>query len=208
MRVKRKLPAFIFGVSIGLLVGIGFFIFKFDDYFKRMRSGRTEKIKIIEQTVSEEKGKPRRERREPGKPINTSKSPEINYAEVDKLLKEEEGITVAKEELVSIKNVKVIDLDNTPKDTLTGQLAGVSSDEYPYVFFVEFWKTPLNSRGYRMTRNRVILYGLSDFSNVTIYKVDDNYYLKSEEQVYKLSVGTEFKPMERVSDSSLLARIN
>lgn len=210
MRFKRKIPAFIFGVSIGLLVGFGFFVFKLDDYFKRMRSGNTEKIKIVEQTIQKPQQEPPRvhARREPQAPINTSQSPAINYSEVDHLLQDDENINVAKEELISIKNIKVIDLDNTPKDTLTGQLAGVTSNDYPNMFFVEFWKTPLNSKGYRMTRNRVILYGLEDFSNLTIYKVDDNFYLKSEEQVYKLSAGTEFKPMERVSDTNLLARIN
>lgn len=208
MRFKRKIPAFIFGVTIGLLAGLGFFVFKLDDYFKRMRSGNTEKIKIIEQTVEKQQPEKAVVKREPKAPVNTSKSPDINYSEVDALLKDDESINVAKEELISIKNIKVIDLDNTQKDTLTGQLAGVTSDDYPNVFFVEFWKTPLNSKGYRMTRNRVILYGLDDFSNLTIYKVDDNFYLKNEEQVYKLSAGTEFKPMERVSDSSLLARIN
>jgi hypothetical protein len=59
-----------------------------------------------------------------------------------------------------------------------------------------------------MTRNRVILYGLSDFSSITIYKVDDNYYLKNDDVVYKISSGTEFKPMELVNDSQLLAKIN
>ena len=89
---------------------------------------------------------------------------------MDALLNDENDITVAKEELLSVKNIKVIDLDaNKKQDTLIGQLAGVSSSEYPNLFFVEFWKTPLNSKGYRMTRNRVILYGLSDFSNITIY---------------------------------------
>jgi hypothetical protein len=42
----------------------------------------------------------------------------------------------------------------------------------------------------------------------TIFKVDDNFYLKNDDVVYKISSGTEFKPMELVSDSQLLARIN
>ena len=37
---------------------------------------------------------------------------------------------------------------------------------------------------------------------------DDNFYLKDDDVVYKISSGTEFKPMELVSDSQLLARIN
>lgn len=212
MKFKYKIPPFVFGVSVGLLAGVAFFIFKIDDYIKKINRPSIDNIKIVEQTVTEKprqekEEKPEKEKRKPS--INTNNSPNINYSEVDALLREEEAIKVAQEELLSVKNIKVINLDmKTRKDTLTGQLAGVTSSEYPNMFFVEFWKTPLNSKGYRMTRNRVILYGLSDFSSITIYKVDDNYYLKNDDLVYKISAGTEFKPMEPVSDSELLARIN
>ncbi len=215
MKFKYKIPPFVFGVSVGLLAGVAFFMFKIDDYIKKINKPSIDNIKIVEQTVKEDPDKNKTSRKEDGndkerhKPtINTKNSPNINYNEVDELLKEE-AIKVAQEELLSVKNIKVINLDvRSKKDTLTGQLAGVTSSDYPNMFFVEFWKTPLNSKGYRMTRNRVILYGLSDFSSITIYKVDDNYYLKNDDLVYKISAGTEFKPMEPVNDSELLARIN
>lgn len=212
MRFKRKIPAFVFGVSIGLLVGIAFFIFKIDDYLKKFNKPNIDNIKITEQTIlnSVDQKKESKEKKTSKKKteVDTKNSPDINYKEVDALLREE-NVTVAQEELLSVKSIKVIDLDaSSKKDTLTGQLAGVSSSDYPNMFFVEFWKTPLNSKGYRMTRNRVVLYGLSDFSSVTIYKVDDNFYLKNEDVVYKISSGTEFKPMELVNDAQLLARIN
>lgn len=209
MRFKYKIPPFVFGLSIGLLAGVAFFIFKMDDYLKKFNKPNIDNIKIVEQTVSNTPSEKKEETKAEKKiSVNTKNSPNINYNEVDALLKEDE-IHVAQEELLSVKNIKVIDLDETTKrDTLTGQLAGVTSSEYPNLFFVEFWKTPLNSKGYRMTRNRVILYGLSDFSSITIYKVDDNFYLKNDDVVYKISSGTEFKPMELVQDSGLLARIN
>jgi hypothetical protein len=215
MKFKYKIPPFVFGVSVGLLAGVAFFMFKIDDYIKKINKPSIDNIKIVEQTVKEDSDTDKKSRKEDGddkekhKPsINVKNSPNINYNEVDELLKEE-AIKVAQEELLSVKNIKVINLDmRSKKDTLTGQLAGVTSSDYPNMFFVEFWKTPLNSKGYRMTRNRVILYGLSDFSSITIYKVDDNYYLKNDDLVYKISAGTEFKPMEPVSDSELLARIN
>lgn len=212
MRFKRKIPPFVFGVSIGLLVGIAFFIFKIDDYLKKLNKPNIDNIRISEQTLTNSKNTEveKKENKKTKKKfeVNTTNSPEINYNEIDALVKEED-ITVAQEELLSVKNIKVIDLDaNSKKDTLTGQLAGVTSSDFPNMFFVEFWKTPLNSKGYRMTRNRVILYGLSDFSSITIYKVDDNYYLKNEDVVYKISSGTEFKPMELVNDAQLLAKIN
>lgn len=213
MRFKRKIPPFVFGVSIGLLVGVAFFIFKIDNYLKKLNKPNIDNIKITEQTLNNTNSKETelKEEKKPKKKIevNTQNSPDINYNEVDALVNEGDNITVAQEELLSVKNIKVIDLDaNSKKDTLTGQLAGVTSSEYPNMFFVEFWKTPLNSKGYRMTRNRVILYGLSDFSSITIYKVDDNFYLKNDDVVYKIASGTEFKPMELVNDSQLLAKIN
>ncbi|MBK6985281.1 MAG: hypothetical protein IPH32_11225 [Bacteroidetes bacterium] len=209
MRFKYKIPPFVFGVSIGLLAGVAFFIFKIDDYLKKFNKPNIDNIKIVEQSVSTDKSEKKEESKsDKKKNINTKNSPNINYSEVDALLKEED-VNVAQEELLSVKNIKVINLDaDSKRDTLTGQLAGVTNAEYPNLFFVEFWKTPLNSKGYRMTRNRVILYGLSDFSSITIYKVDDSYYLKNDDVVYKISSGTEFKPMELVNDSQLLAKIN
>lgn len=209
MRFKYKIPPFVFGVSIGLLAGVAFFIFKIDDYLKKFNKPNIDNIKIVEQSVPPINSSDIENSNAKKKlSINTKNSPNINYNEVDALLNDED-IKIAEEELLSVKNIKVIDLDaNQKRDTLTGQLAGVSSTDYPNLFFVEFWKTPLNSRGYRMTRNRVILYGLSDFSSVTIYKVDDNYYLKNDAVVYKISSGTEFKSMELVQDSDLLAKIN
>jgi len=209
MRFKYKIPPFVFGVSIGLLSGVAFFIFKIDDYLKKFNKPNIDNIKIVEQSLPPLNSSDKNHSKVVKKSsINIKNSPNINYNEVDALLNEED-ITVAQEELLSVKNIKVIDLDaNLKRDTLTGQLAGVSSTDYPNLFFVEFWKTPLNSKGYRMTRNRVILYGLSDFSSITIYKVDDNYYLKNDDFVYKISAGTEFKSMELVQDSDLLAKIN
>jgi hypothetical protein len=209
LKLKYKIPPFVFGVTIGLLIGIVFFIFKIDDYIKKISKPSIESIKITEQSMdglldqNEDTISIKKLR------LSAKKSPTINYSEVDQLLNDDEDLNIAKEELLSVKNIKVIDLDATKKqDTLVGQLAGVTTTNFPNLFFVEFWKTPLNSKGYRMTRNRVILYGLSDFSSITIYKVDDSFYLKNDEFVYKISAGTEFKSLEIVNDSELLAKIN
>ena len=53
MQIKRKIPAFVFGVSIGLIIGVGFFIFKMDDYFSKMKSASSKEIKVIELNANE-----------------------------------------------------------------------------------------------------------------------------------------------------------
>ena len=63
MQIKRKIPAFVFGVSIGLIIGVGFFIFKMDDYFSKMKSASAKEIKVIEQPVQqEEKEEPKNDK--------------------------------------------------------------------------------------------------------------------------------------------------
>lgn len=207
MQVKRKIPSFIFGLSIGLLIGLGFFIFKLDDYFNKIKFASSQQIKVIEQPVkNNEEGNNKKDNTR--FKINTKNSPYTNYKSVDSLINTGDAdINVAREVLLSVKNIKLIDLDSYQKDTLTEKLAGINT-EHSNLFFVEFWKTPLNSKGYRMTKNKIILYGFSDFSSVSIYKVDDGYYLKNREFVYKLVPGSDFMQMEKVNDSDLLAKIN
>src|SRR5688572_4209240 len=98
MQIKRKIPAFVFGLSIGLLIAIAFFIFKLDDYFNKFQSSVTKEVKIIEKPAApEEKPEPKNDKER--YKINTKVSPYTNYKEVDSLIKEEGGeINVAKEE--------------------------------------------------------------------------------------------------------------
>lgn len=209
MRIKRKIPAFIFGVTIGLLIGAGFFVFKLSDVFNRLKESAREQITVIEQPVknvpepSESHGN--RERFK----IDLGKSKNVNYKEVDSLIKKDSEINIATEELLSVKNVKLIHIgaNSARQDSAAAKIAGVEENESD-LYFIEFWKTPLNSKGYRFSKNKVLLYGFIDFNNVVLYELDDSYYIKCSDQVYKLFYGSDFKPLERVLDSDLLARIN
>lgn len=215
MRIKRKIPSFVFGVSIGLIIGVAFFLFKLDDYFTKMKNATLNTVKVVEQPVLQEKEKSDSYTSKNKFKINTTKSNSVNYKEVDSLIndgettEESETLNVATEELLSIKNIKLINLDadQSPNDTSAANLAGVAPQKFTDLYFIEFWKTPLNSKGYRMTKNKVMLYGFNDFSNISIFHVDGGYYIKNSEQVYKIVPGSDFKPLERVVDNGLLARL-
>ena len=206
--MKRKIPTFVFGLSIGLLVGIGFFVLKINDLFNKLKESASEKITVIEKTVetTDEDEKTKNKNRFK---INFKKSTKINYSEVDSLIKEDSGINIASDELLTVKNIKIIQLgefipSKDSSDIQKTRLDGTKSDLY----FVEFWKTPLNSKGYRFTKNKIMLYGFDDFSNLTLYEIDHSFYIKSSDQVYKLLYSSEFKQLDRVLDSELLAKIN
>lgn len=211
MRLKRKIPTFIFGVSIGLIIAAAFFFFKLNEVFDRLKSAGSGHITVIEQPVEPEsvkKEKSRKENKERFK-IDVSKSSKVNYKEVDSLISRDSEITIAKEELLSVKNVKVITIgDNIAgRDSLAAKLAHVSENNSD-LYFIEFWKTPLNSKGYRFSKNKIMLYGFMDFNNVLLYQLDNSYYIKCSDQVFKLFYGGDFRQLEKVVDSDLLAKIN
>ena len=206
--MKRKIPTFVFGLSIGLLVGICFFVFKINDLFNKLKESASEKITVIEKTVdtTDEDEKTKNNNRFK---INFKKSTKINYSEVDSLIKEDSDINIASDELLTVKNIKIIQIgefipSKDSSDIQKTRLDNTNSELY----FVEFWKTPLNSKGYRFTKNKIMLYGFDDFSNLTLYEIDHSFYIKSSDQVYKLLYSSEFKQLDRVLDSELLAKIN
>lgn len=210
MRFTRKIPTFVFGLSIGLIIGLGFFIFKINDVFNRIKDSAKSQITVVEQTVKTdandtEESIKNKERFK----INLNKSSKVNYAEVDSLINESSEINVATDELLAVKNVKVIRINPTgnANDSLVEEIAGIKESASD-LYFIEFWKTPLNSKGYRFSKNKVLLYGFIDFNNVSLYELDNSFYIKCSDQVYKLFYGADFKSLERVVDTELLAKIN
>lgn len=212
MQFRRKIPSFIFGVTVGLLIGAGFFVFKINDVFNNLKASAKEEITVIEQPVknnsTDEWNKKNNSERFK---INFGKPQKVNYKEIDSLIKDnsETNINVAKDEMLSVKNIKPIriGIKETTNDSAAANLADVNQNNDD-LFFIEFWKTPLNSKGYRFLKNKIMLYGFQDYDNVLLYILDESYYIKCADQVYKIFSDADFKPVERVVDSELLAKIN
>ncbi|HTA61952.1 MAG TPA: hypothetical protein VK835_05830 [Bacteroidia bacterium] len=114
---------------------------------------------------------------------------------------------VLKEELLSVKNIYVKTITPIEKtssaDSLAASLAGVTTPAAEEFFMIEFWKTPLNSKGYKMTRSRLLIYGYPEKADLALVKSSDGYYLRNNNLVYKLNYSSEFKPMERTADKGI-----
>ena len=114
---------------------------------------------------------------------------------------------VLKEELIAVKNIYVKTITPIEKtsstDSLAASLAGVTTPAAEEFFMIEFWKTPLNSKGYKMTRSRLLIYGYPEKADLALIKRNDNYYLRNNNLVYKLNYSSEFKPMERTTETGI-----
>ena len=211
-----------FGLTVGLLAGCLFFIFKLDSYVRNFNlSLLSQKQNISEQIVPQKKESNTEEKnntknkteakKEAAVPVKKESIISMNDIN-DSAYISSENYQVLKEELITVKNIYVKTITPIEKtsiaDSLAASLAGVTSPAPEEFFMIEFWKTPLNSKGYKMTRNRLLIYGYPEKSDLALIKRNDNYYLRNNKMVYRLTYSSEFKPMERNNENDVAGMFN
>lgn len=140
-----------------------------------------------------------------------------SHASKDSLTSSNENtddIVVRKDELLSTKTFDVINLNplasrTSTKDSLLQKVSGIKDDKNSnqQFFNIEFWQSPLNYKGYKMSRYKIILYGIESVEGLKIFKVDDLIYLKNGTAVFKLDYSSEFKPYDRITDESIISKL-
>jgi hypothetical protein len=217
LKFREKLQIFVFGVSVGLLAGCLFFIFKLDSYVRKFdMSLLTQKQNVSEQLVNpnktdeENKAQDKSNNKTNAKKENATNKNQslISFNDVtDSAYINSDNYQVLKEELIAVKNIYVKTITPVEKtssaDSLAASLAGVTTPAAEEFFMIEFWKTPLNSKGYKMTRSRLLIYGYPEKADLALIKRNDNYYLRNNNLVYKLNYSSEFKPMERTTETGI-----
>lgn len=233
---RDKLQVFFLGLMLGLLIGGGFFILKLDNYFKELSFYRSSQDEHEEKDVKEDekikKSKPKKnvhevpvaatERSAKDSAMTSRKESRLkndtlvfgndSLAPIGKIADDNE-IVVRKDEMTAAQTIEVINLSLTAnagknsRDSLLQQVSGIREDVKTSMR-VEFWRSPLNYRGYKMTRGKIVLYGISSADPVSVFKLDDDIYLKHLGLVYRLVFTNDFKQFEKVSDPAVLSRLN
>lgn len=89
-------------------------------------------------------------------------------------------------------------------DSLLAEASGVDLNEEVKELDCEFWASPINYKGYKFGKKKLLLYGINRPDSVWLYRVEDQIYLQTVEQVYELEYTDEFKSFQRVYDSRIL----
>lgn len=230
---KEKSYGFIIGILVGLIVAGGFFVFKLDDYFKELNFYKSvsntfsndEKVSVPE--IKESTTNEAKEKKKKAKLVrnvtNEEDLTEENLSKVDsnKVVKDSltlenpssDDVIVRKDELLSTKTLEVINMDPVAKmngkDSLLQKVSGIKDDRNSSKQFIniEFWSSPLNYKGYKMSKYKLILYGVASPEGMKIFKLDDVVYLKNASFIYRLDTTGDFKPYERISDESIISRL-
>lgn len=221
-RLKDKLQIFLLGLTTGLLIGTLFFLFKLDDYVKRIDLSVLQNLNPVKESKSEdrpeetttnktENKKSGQEKKSKSENSETSEAKYVYSNQSDSIRGNEEIYNVLKEELISVKNLNVKTI-GTPevnqKDSLLAAMAGIKAENPDDFFMIEFRKTPLNSKGYKMTRQRILIYGYEEKKDLAVIRKEDEYFLRNNNTYYKIAYSAEFKPMEKVNPPFSIEKLN
>ena len=124
------------------------------------------------------------------------------------------NIVVMTNQLVSVKTLPLKNIDSLMvnrsterSDSVIASMSNIDEEKDPSVYRVEFWQSPLNFKGYKMSKGKIILYGINSTAPVRLVKWDDSYYLLSSPNVYKVIYTDDYKPFEKVVDKTVLKKI-
>lgn len=143
-------------------------------------------------------------------------------AEADSLLKDDapalkgdttavENFIVRKDELLETKNLQIVNLQNEETtngpDSLLEKVSGIKNNKSSSSLNVEFWQSPINYKGYKMTKNKVVLFGIIPDESIKFFHLDDNIFMKHNQNCYRLFFTDDFRQFEKVTDASIIAKL-
>lgn len=66
-------------------------------------------------------------------------------------------------------------------------------------FTIEFWESPINFKGYKLSINKAIIYGISDIDNCELYIDNKQYYLIINTQLFLMESTDVFKKLTELT---------
>lgn len=68
------------------------------------------------------------------------------------------------------------------------------------MMLVEFWKSPLNYRGYKMSHNKLVVYGLDQVESFSLHSDGKTFFIKYFDNYYTVSLSLDFKPLTSMAE--------
>ncbi|GEM_PF-3378879 len=121
----------------------------------------------------------------------------------DRVVKDEHILTKAMQKPLGFK-------ERSPASSypeLDSMLGKNGSNPNKNYLLVEFWESPLKSKGYKKGNNKIILYGITLYDFVSFRFYNDTLYLKYLNQFYPLEFTPDFKSLKPVSDLALIDKL-
>lgn len=185
-------------------------------------AAKTEKSKLVSSSKNKESLKGSAEDSSAKIAVNTGVLADTSRKDTStthalSLMTNTEDIVVKKDELLLSKSIELTNLDYlvnkavNHNDSLLQAVSGVRDQklaEAKSTFQVELWQSPINYKGYKMSKTKLVLFGIDDDAPLRLILLDKNTYLKCADSFYKIENYTDFKSFEKVSNTALISQLN
>ena len=115
------------------------------------------------------------------------------------------GEKVKREKMIARGKLKIhrYGKATSQNDSLLAEMNGIKP--LPAKFMeVEYWVSPLNFKGYKLGRSRLILYGVEE-KNIRLATYENNFYLIEKAEVYLLIRSQDFNTFKPLPDKKVAA---
>lgn len=111
----------------------------------------------------------------------------------------DDNITIKTDKIIASKKVQLIYLEDSDidKDSTIKEMLNIKEINNKSII-IEFWESPLNYNGYKLSKSKLVLYGLSPQLDIKFYKTKTNYILKTENIYYRLIETPEFLSLKEI----------
>ena len=128
---------------------------------------------------------------------------------------DDSNIVVMTNQLITVMTIRLRNNDTSSvskksaaTDSTLASMSDVDNTKITATYRIEFWKSPLNYKGYKMSAGKIILYGLTPDIPVRITLTDDNYYIQVGQMFYKMEFTDDYRPFEKVLDKTILKKLS
>lgn len=113
-----------------------------------------------------------------------------------------EDILVERDQLLSTELVRIENVYNdslaNPTNVLIDSLReklNIVEEDSPEYLKIEMWKSPLNYKGYKMSKSTLIVYGLLNELILHVYSKGDTIFVETNETSYQFEQTSDFKEL-------------
>ena len=107
-------------------------------------------------------------------------------------------LQIVKDEKLKSETLKLVIINKEPIDTLLQKLLDVKPVVQKQII-VEYWESPINYKGYKLSKSKLIIYGIKPLMESAIYKNESVYYFRANNLYYQLVESSDFKAISSIS---------
>lgn len=119
-------------------------------------------------------------------------------------------VNINRDQLLESLKVRVnyVKLESTSvEDSLINKMNSIKTGNKPSSIEVEIWQSPIHYKGYKLGKNKLVVYGIDPSSDILLFDLNDYVLLQSGSVYYRLEKTSDFKNLKKFNDQTVIGRL-